>query len=105
MGIADSAPTPAMVARDDLPPALANTLDHIVGQLSLIGRLNSLKQLSYNVCISLYIYIFFCSPIFLMVVLQRTMAVLEQRLTKTEEMVVAVSKSQKAPGSACCIHM
>ena len=30
--------TPALVSRDELPPALANTLDHIVGQLSLISR-------------------------------------------------------------------
>lgn len=62
VGVSDATPSPALVARDDLPPALANTLDHIVGQLSLIGK---------------------------------TMSVLEQRLTKTEEMVVAVTKAQQ----------
>ena len=30
--------SPELVARDALPPALTNTLDHIVGQLSLISR-------------------------------------------------------------------
>lgn len=45
---------PSLVSRDDLPPALTNTLDHIVGQLSLIGR---------------------------------TMTILEQRLTLTENRI------------------
>lgn len=54
--------TPGLVARDTLPPALANTLDHIVGQLNLIGR---------------------------------TMAILDQRLTLTENRISSLAAASR----------
>jgi hypothetical protein len=53
---------PDLIARDTLPAPLVNTLDHIVGQLSLIGR---------------------------------TMAILEQRLTLTENRLAGLSATTR----------
>jgi hypothetical protein len=53
---------PDLIARDSLPAPLVNTLDHIVGQLALIGR---------------------------------TMGILEQRLTLTENRLAGLSASTR----------
>ena len=36
--------SPELISRDALPPALTNTLDHIIGQLTLIGRTMSIFE-------------------------------------------------------------